>query len=80
MAWVKVVPENEATGLVKEIYEENERGQHTAEIIKVFSLFPKLLDVRRRFSKVITFGGSGLGRYREELIALSLSGLLQCRY
>ena len=80
MAWIKMVPECEAVGLVKEIYEQHRRRGQTSEIIKVFSLRPRLMDLRGRFSRIMTFGGSGLGRYREELIALSISATLHCRY
>ncbi len=80
MAWVKMVSEEEATGLTKEIYGRSRQGAHQAEIVKVFSLRPELMDSRVRFQEKITFGGSGLGRYREELIAVSISALCQCRF
>lgn len=51
-----------------------------AEIIRVFGLRPDLLQARVAFVNAISFGGSGLGRYREELIATSVAGLLACRY
>jgi hypothetical protein len=50
------------------------------EIIKVFSARPELLQARVAFQNTITFGGSGLGRYREELIATSISALLSCKF
>lgn len=81
MAWIKVIHENEAEGLVKEVY----LGGHTPfggvdEILKVFSLRPDLLVARAAFGASMTFGGSGLGRYAEELIAVSISGILRCKY
>jgi hypothetical protein len=80
MAWVKVVAEEEATGLVKQIYQRSKRGSVQSEVVKVFSLRPELMDLRVRFGDRMTFGGSGLGRYREELIAVSISAICQCRY
>lgn len=80
MAWVNVVSEQEATGLVKQIYARSKRGTMQSEIVKVFSLRPELMDIRVRFGDRMTFGGSGLGRYREELIAVSISAACECRY
>jgi len=80
MAWVKVVAEDEATGLVKQIYQRSKRGSVQSEVVKVFSLRPELMELLVRFGDRMTFGGSGLGRYREELIAVSISAICQCRY
>ncbi len=80
MAWVDVVSEHEATGLVKEIYGRSRHGSVQAEIVKVFSLRPELMDIRVRFGDRMTFGGSGLGRYREELISVSISAVCECRF
>jgi hypothetical protein len=84
MAWVKIVEEHEATGIVKEEYErrlvEIRKPGGVAEIVKVFSLRPDLLKARVAFGDGMTFGGSGLGRYREELIATSISAQLSCKF
>ena len=84
MAWVGTVAEATADGLVKEVYDRvlqqvGMRGE-VPEIIKVFSLRPELLQARVAFQNAMTFGGSGLGRYREELIATSISALLRCKF
>lgn len=80
MAWVEMVSESAATGLLKEIYERPRPSGELSEVHKIFTLRPELMDVRHRFQDPITFGGSGLGRYREELIAVSISAVLGCRY
>lgn len=83
MAWIRMVNEDEATGFVKEEYERSGRRpgvRVVSEIVKVFSLRPELLVTRQAFGNTMTFGGSGLGRYREELIAVSISAILHCRY
>ena len=65
MAWIKMA----------------ERDNETlSEIVKVFSLRPELLEARQHFGHTMHFGGSGLGRYREELIATSISAILRCRF
>lgn len=84
MAWVKMVEESEADGIVKEEYERHyeliKKMGGVAEIVKVFSLRPDLLRARVGFGNAMTFGGSGLGRYREELIATSISAQLSCKF
>lgn len=81
MAWVKTVAPEEATGLVKRIYESGRQGKkQQSEIVTVFSLRPALMDLRVRFGDAVTFGGSGLGRLREELISVSISAACACRY
>jgi alkylhydroperoxidase family enzyme len=84
MAWIKMVNESEATGLVREEYERHyaliKKQGGVGEIVKVFSLRPDLLRARVDFGNAMTFGGSGLGRYREELIATSISAQLSCKF
>ena len=81
MAWIRIIEEDEATGLLKKIYKRSKKqGSEASEVVKVFSLRPDLMDVRVRFGQHMTFGGSGLGRFREELIAVSISAACQCRY
>lgn len=81
MAWIKVIQEDEAQGLVREVYQRaNRHFGGAAEITKVFGLRPDLLAARVAFGNTMTFGGSDLGRYHEELIAVSISAVLQCRF
>jgi hypothetical protein len=83
MAWIRTVPESEAEGIVRAQYDHVLRQlgmPEVPEIIKVFSERPDLLQARVAFQNSITFGGSGLGRYREELIATSISALLSCKF
>ena len=87
MAWIQIVGRDEATGRLAEVYERASRpyadgsgGAEPSEVVKVFSLRPDLMEARIAFGDVMTFGGSGLGRYREELIAVSISQLVACRH
>lgn len=81
MAWVEMVAPEDATGLVKRIYESGRQGKkQQSEIVTVFSLKPEIMDLRVRFGDRMTFGGSGLGRFREELISVSISAACECRY
>ncbi len=49
-------------------------------IVRVFSLKPALMRAFDEFSRLVTFGGTSLGRRREELISFYVSSLLDCRY
>ena len=84
MAWVRTIKPEEAEGIVKEEYTQHFAnlgvGGEIPEVISVFSLRPDLLQARVGFAKTMTFGGSGLGRYREELIATSISAQLSCKF
>ena len=81
MAWVRTIRPEEAEGIVKEEYAHIwGRTREVPEVISVFSLRPDLLRARVAFSTAMTFGGSGLGRYREELISVSISQLLGCKF
>ena len=83
MSWIEEINEAQATGDVQLAYEKSMKFSGHSKvppIIKVFSLRPDLLRARVGFASAITFGGSGLGRRAEELIATSISGLLSCKF
>ncbi|HUY18633.1 MAG TPA: hypothetical protein VMV15_05350 [Candidatus Binataceae bacterium] len=85
MAWVKMVGRNEASGSLKAEYDRiaaqfADRGGAIPEITAIMSIRPELMIARNTLSNSCTFGGSGLGRLREELIATSISALLNCRF
>ena len=81
MTWIRTVPEEEATGPLKELYKRNiARLGRVGNIVKAGSIRPDVLVKQQAFTHAVTFGGSGLGRRKEELIATMISGLLKCRY
>jgi len=57
-----------------------EDGARAPSILTVYSLIPELMLARIKLGFSMTFGGSGLGRRMEELIATQVSGLLGCDY
>ncbi|MBI2370047.1 MAG: hypothetical protein HYV08_07400 [Deltaproteobacteria bacterium] len=81
MTWIRVVNEDEAQGEVKRIYDARMGGRgYVSTIVKAFSLRPPLLAAWQQFSHTVTFGGSSLGRLREEFIAVVCSAKLRCSY
>lgn len=90
MAWIKMVAEEDATGLVKEAYDAEffytmqasviDGHKEVAEVVKVLSLRPDLLQARASFNSYKTTGGFGLGRYREELLLATVSSIVGCQF
>jgi hypothetical protein len=56
------------------------RRGYFPSIMRAFSLKPTLLKQVAALTQATTFGASGLGRRREELISAYVSRLLNCRY
>ena len=81
MAWIKVIDESEATDEVKAHYDElKSKWGYVPNLRKVHSLKPKLMCQYHAFSHTVTFGGTSLGRRREEMMAVMISSLLKCKY
>ena len=81
MTWIRTVSEEEATGPLKDLYDQLAgRMGRVGNIVKSCSLRPDVLIKQQAFTRAVTFGGSPLGRRKEELIATMISGLLHCRY
>jgi hypothetical protein len=81
MAFIKMIPENQATGLLKECYDRNlQTVGRTSEVVTALSLRPEALRVSTHFRSTTLFGASDLGRRREEFIATLISDLVQCSY
>jgi alkylhydroperoxidase family enzyme len=84
MVWIKTIPEDEAAGLVKEVYDHSQARvrvkDRVPEVVKVFSLKPKVLEAVENLRTALKDGASGLGRDREEMIAVVISALTRCTY
>lgn len=80
MAYIRTVPEP-GTPPVDELYKRaaNPAGQ-VAEVVKVFSVKPLLMKSFLDFSDVTSFGGTSLGRRREEMLSSFVSYLNRCFY
>lgn len=74
------IPEGEGQ-IVETIYQQAaaKRG-FVPNIVRAFSLKPDLLEAFWGMSHHVTFGGTSLGRRREELLSFHVSSVLQCRY
>ena len=81
MAWIRVIPPDEATGKLKEEYAraEKERGA-VANMHAVTSLHPGVLDAHLDLYGEVHFGESPVSRRERELIATVVSRENRCAY
>ena len=81
MAWIETIAEEDATGRLKEIYDQSQSQMgFVGNIVKAHSLKPDFIDAWAPFMRAVAFGGTSLGRRREEMLAVLISAHLKCRY
>ena len=82
MSYIHLIPREEAEGPLKEIYQRliERSGGRLPLVLQSMSLHPDAIDAVVEWSEQITFGGSTLGRVREELIATTVAVLNDCDY
>jgi len=74
-------PDDDATPDVRRATKVYRRqGRRTPSVIGVMKCAPATLTAVRRMNQAVTFGGSSLGRVREELVATTTSALNDCFY
>jgi len=81
MPWIKTIDETEATGRIKELYDEliQKRGK-VSNIMKIQSLNPEAMKQHLDLYMTLLFGKSGLSRAERELIAVVVSAANECGY
>jgi alkylhydroperoxidase family enzyme len=81
MPWIKQIPIDEATGLLKRLFDEAiKRAGRVWHIVHIMSLNPPVLrDSIRLYLSVMT-GESPLSRVQRELLATVVSAELECHY
>lgn len=81
-AWIEVIPEEAADGLLKELYdqERDKRAGVVDNIMKVHSLRPETLRAHADLYHTVMHGRSGLSHIEREMIAVVVSSINQCRY
>jgi alkylhydroperoxidase family enzyme len=80
MAWIETLDETQDP-IVREIAEYRQ-GTHGyfPNVLQAMTLKPETLRRLLHFQDTMTFGGSSLGRRREELISFRVSALNRCAY
>ncbi len=81
-AWIEVVPEEEAEGLLAELYAQEMDRRHNVvdNILKVHSLHPETLRDHAALYHTVMHAPGGLSRVEREMIAVLASALNRCRY
>ncbi len=81
MSWIRTVSEEDATGKLKEMYEQvKDRRGKLSNIMQVQSLHPAAMKAHLELYLAIMFDRSGLSREDRELIALAVSAANGCPY
>jgi hypothetical protein len=80
MVWIKSIRPDE-NPIIKELYDYRV-GTHGywPNVLAGQSLKPEVLKRMMAFQDLLTFGGSSLGRRKEELISFHVSALNECQY
>jgi alkylhydroperoxidase family enzyme len=82
MAWIKVIPEEGATGRLKELYDAyfDESWGGVDNILKIHSLNVKSLQAHFELYAHLMRGRSDLSRIQREMIAVVASAANHCHY
>lgn len=81
MAFVKIVPENQATGLTKQEYERGiKRAGYISQAVKVSSMAPEFLKSGIDFYVSLIHKPSQIPRVLKEMIGVVVSKVNQCHY
>ena len=81
MAYVRLIDEGDAEGLLAEEYDAAvERAGKVFNIVKAMSLRPAVLRASMALYREIMFGESGLSRKERELLATVASAEQSCHY
>ena len=81
MAWIRMIGEGRASGLLGRLYERLAgRGGAVDNILKIHSLNPPSLRGHFDFYKTLMRGRSPLSRVQREMIAVVVSATNRCHY
>ncbi len=82
MPWIRTVPPEEATGLLRQIYDAAvRRAGRVYNVVRLQSLRPKALDASMRlYLELMHAPGGALTRAQREMIAVVVSATNGCHY
>jgi len=81
-SWIQVIPEDEAEGELKSLYEQefDSEKQGTDNILAVHSLNPPTLRAHADLYHTVMHAKSPLSRTEREMVAVVVSVINHCRY
>lgn len=81
MSWIRTVPEEQATGLLAQIYDETRaKCGKVINLVRVQSLAPETMAIGRQLYRHLMDGPGGLTRLQRVLIATVVSRINGCHY
>jgi alkylhydroperoxidase family enzyme len=81
MSWIRTVPEEQATGLLVQIYNEaRAKFGKVINLVRVQSLRPEAMAIGRQLYRHLMDGPGGLTRLQRVLIATVVSKINGCHY
>ncbi|MDH5298427.1 MAG: hypothetical protein OEV91_05355 [Desulfobulbaceae bacterium] len=81
MSWIQMVPDEEATGELKEIYDQTRaKFGKVINLVKIQSLRPAIMNMGRSLYRHQMTMEGGLSRLQRVLIATITSSLNGCHY
>ena len=81
MAWIRLTPVSQATGVLKRQYDAAlKRAGRVWNILRIMSPNPPTPDASMRLYGTVMMGASPLSRIQREMLATVVSAELGCRY
>jgi alkylhydroperoxidase family enzyme len=81
MPWIKQIPIDEATGLLRKVFDDAlARAGRVWHIVHIMSINPRVLQTSIGFYSALMFGTSPLSRSQREMLATVVSAELHCHY
>ncbi len=81
MSWIQTIPDDRATGLLAQIYEETRaKCGKVINLVRVQSLRPDTMAIGRNFYRHLMDGPGALSRFHRVLMATVVSKINGCLY
>ena len=81
MAWIPMIPEDDADPALKALYEKHKDRRGVVDhILKIHSLNPPSMKGHYDLYRTLMVGRSPLSRIQREMIAVVVSAINRCRY
>jgi uncharacterized peroxidase-related enzyme len=81
LSWLRVPPEEEAPAAAKELFDRSqEKLGFVANVLRVYALRPRHLELWNAFYDDLMRGESGLSKAQREMIAVVVSTANRCHY
>ena len=80
MAWIQLPGDEDSPEIARVTKPYRDQGRKVPAVVGVMKPSPKTLRSVLQMNYSVTFGGSSLGRFREEMIATAVSAWNDCFY